>query len=181
MKSVKKMNDKSAWIKIYKHGCKQNPVRGWVRDEYIPGYAPGSYFYTKATVYGFREDFDYDNFREDMTARVRHFALYFTGREVSEVIERPEPYQTEADMLVDVSGNNLMTCYGAYCRYYYDDITHDSLIGVFSTKHKAYEIADLLFSQRRTYVEERKQAIEKAYNEMNIGLVVDGLDDLPFV
>lgn len=174
------MSDKSAWIKIYQHGCKQNPVRGWVRDEYIPGYAPGSLFYSKATVYGFREEFDYDNLCEDMNARVRHFALYFTGREVSEVKERPEPYKTEAEMLIDVSGSNLTTCYGDYYRYYYADITQESLIGVFTTKHKAYEIADLLFSQRRTYVEERKQAIENVYQEMNIGLVVDGLDELPF-
>ena len=175
------MSDNSAWIKIYQHGCKQNPVRGWVRDEYIPGYAPGSFFYTKATVYGYREEFDYSNLCEDMTARVRHFALYFTCREVSEVIERPEPYATEEEMLVDANVTAPNTCCAAYYRYYFADITHDSLIGIFMTKHKCYELADLLLSQRRTYVEERKQAIENIYDNMNIGLEVDGLDDLPFV
>ena len=174
------MSNNKEWIKIYQHGCKNNPVRGWVRDEYIPGYAPGLYFYTKATVIGYREEFDYDNFCEDMTARVRHFALYFTGREVSEVIERPEPYQTEDEMLADANVTDPTTCYGAYYRYYFADITHDSLIGVFTTKHKAYEIADMLINQRRRYVEERKKAIENIYKEMNIGLVVDGLDALPY-
>lgn len=175
------MSTNKEWIKIYQHGCKNNLVRGWVRDEYIPGYAPGLYLYTKATVIAYREGFDKDNLCEDMTARIRHFALYFTGREVSEITIRPEPYQTEDEMLVDANVTDPTTCNGAYYRYYYADITHDSLIGVFTTKHKCYEIADLLFEKRRKYVSDRKEALEHIYDNINVGLLtVDGLDTLPF-
>lgn len=171
------MSEKSEWIKIFQHGCKNEPVRGYVREECIPGYAPGVWYFQKATVIGHRE-MDLDSCKEDMTSRIRFWELYFWANETRELKERPEPYDDAQEMMDDCNGTGSNMSENPYFFYYFKHIGR--FVGIVDTKKKAYQMADRLFEKRRAWVDANKKAIESIYNNINIGLAVDGLDALPF-
>ena len=171
-----KVSDNKKWIKIYQHGCKKEPVRGYVREECIPGYAPGVWFVQKATVIGHRE-MNIVSCEEDMSSRVRFWELYYWANETRELKERPEPYD-DVQGLIDGSELDANMTENPYFSYYFKHIGR--FIGIVDTKKKAYQMADRLFEMRRIRIEENKKAIENVYNNMNIGLEIDGLDALPF-
>lgn len=165
--------NKMLWNKIYQHGHKHSPTRGWVREEYVSSNVPGIWYFNRATVIGYRE-MNIQDCVEDMAARVRFWALYFNTTEVSEIMDRPLPYDTEPEMTADnIDRLNV------YYKYYFENM--GKLVGIVATKKEAYEMADILFEQRRRFVEERQQALDHIYDNASIvGLTVDGLDDLPY-
>ena len=168
------MSEKSEWIKIFQHGCKNEPVRGYVREEHIAG-ALGLFYTTKATIIGHRE-MDIEECTENMASRVRFWELYLYCDETTDVQTPPEPYETKQEWFETLDGVDEEKMYNAYFQYYYENIGR--FIGIVDTKRKACYMAEKLINQRRKWVEERIKALDNIPDV--IGLSVDGLDDLPF-
>ena len=168
------MSDKSDWIKIYQHGCKNEPVRGYVREEHIAG-ASGVWYTVKMTIIGHRE-MDLEKCIENTISRVRFWELYIYCAETTEVLTPPEPYETERELFDALDEVSEERTYNAYFRYYFENIGR--FIGIVDTKRKACYMAEKLINQRRQWVEERNKVLDNIPNM--IGLSVDNLDDLPF-
>lgn len=158
------------WIKIYKHGCKEEPVRGYAKEQYIVG--KGSLFYTRALIIGHRE-MDIEKSEEDMSTRVRYWELYFQSVQADSIQEPPAPYETEGEMRKEC-GEKLAD--NPYFQHYFGDIGR--FIGIVDKKHLAYKMADTLFEQRRQWVEEQTQQSDIC-KDICVGMAVNGLDALP--
>ena len=158
------------WIKIYQHGCKEEPVRGYAKELYIAG--KGVLFCTRATVIGHRE-MDIEKCEEDMSTRVRYWELYFNSYQNDSIQEPPAPYETEGEMQKKC-GERLAN--NPYFNYYFGDIGR--FIGIVDKKHLAYKMADTLFERRKEWVEEQSPQSDIG-KEMCVEMVVNGLDALP--
>ncbi len=161
------------WLKIYQYGYFQKSVRGLCCEEYLKGYGTEHFFYSKATIIGYRE-VSLETCEEDMNARVRHWALYFNSRETTEMAQPPKLYTNveEGKGNFGKEGNNI-SC-RPYYKHYYVDI--GSLVGIFDSKKKAKQVGEKLLNQRRLRVLERLEVVNKSPDK---GISSDDMD-LPF-
>ncbi len=167
---VRKTMSDAKWIKIYKHGCKEEPVRGYAKEIYIAG--KGALFCTRAIIIGHRE-MNIAKCEEDMSSRVRYWELYFNSYQTDSIQEPPKPYETEEEMLQKCGDKRADN---PYFQHYFGNIGR--FIGIVDKKHLAYKMADTLFERRKKWVEEQSQQsdIDK---ELCVEMAVNGLDALP--
>ncbi|MEE3469050.1 MAG: hypothetical protein VZR24_00125 [Butyrivibrio hungatei] len=149
---------KHDWVKLYQYGCVQEPVCGMCCEEYIHGYGPEHFFYAKATIIGYRE-VNAETLEEDMNSRVRHWGLYFVSRESTKIVEPPILYETVEEIIDnnEKQGNN--NACSLYYNHYY--LHKGNLIGFFTTKKMAKQVAERLLDQRKMFVGQRLSVVNE--------------------